>query len=283
MIITGPLAGGPAPKAVDMKVSIIGAGHLAWHLAKALERAEVAVNEIYARDIRKAAALADALYAAVPVNHLDFTLSKSEVFFLCISDDALETVAPRLLLPDGAVLAHTSGARPLSVLNGAVSPYHGKRVDCGVFYPLQTFSREVPVDFDQIPLLVESADARALATLTALAQRLSRKVLRVNGHERLVYHVSAVFSCNFTNHLWAMSKEILESENLDFGLLKPLIVETVNKMMEAAHPADGQTGPALRNDRQTLEAHRRFLQDDEDLIRVYTTLSESIADWHRPA
>lgn len=264
-----------------MKVTIIGAGNLAWHLAKGLERAGVAVDEIYARDIGKAAALADVLYAAVAVNSLDFSRSKSEVFFLCVSDDALEAVASQLLLPDGAVLAHTSGARPLSVLNGAISRYHGNRVDAGVFYPLQTFTRGVPLDFDGVPVLVESEDKNARSALTGLARRLSGKVLQVSSRERLGYHVSAVFSCNFTNHLWAMSKEILESENLDFGLLKPLIAETVNKMMQADHPADMQTGPAIRRDKRTLEAHLGFLRDDEDLMKVYSILTESISDWHR--
>lgn len=266
---------------IHMKVTIIGAGNLAGHLARALERAEVAVNEIYARDIRKAAVLADDLYAALAVNSLDFTRSKSGVFFLCVSDDALESVASQLLLPDGAVLAHTSGARPLSVLDGATSLYHGNRVDCGVFYPLQTFTRGVPLDFDRIPILVESEDKTALSLLTGLAKRLSGKVLRVNSRERLVYHVSAVFSCNFTNHLWALSKEILESEHLDFELLKPLIAETVKKMMQAGHPADVQTGPAMRQDTRTIRTHLDFLQDDDDLIRVYSTLTESISDWHR--
>jgi len=265
-----------------MKITIVGAGNLAGHLARALERVEVAVNEIYARDIRKAAALADGLYAAVPVNSLDFSRSSSEVFFLCVSDDALESVASQILLPDGAILAHTSGARPLSVLDGALSLYHGRRVDCGVFYPLQTFTQGVPLDFNRIPILVESEDKNALAALTGLARRLSGKVLRVSSKERLVYHVSAVFSCNFTNHLWALSKEILESENLDFELLKPLIAETVKKMMQAGHPADVQTGPAIRKDRRTLEAHLAFLADDEDLSKVYSTLTESISDWHRP-
>lgn len=263
-----------------MTASIIGAGNLAWHLARALERAEVAVNEIYARDIRKAAGLADTLYAATAVNSLDFARSRSDVFFLCVSDDALEPVASQILLPDGAVLVHTSGTRPLSVLNGATSLYHGNRVDCGVFYPLQTFTQGVPLDFDRIPILVESDDKKTLSTLTGLARRLSGKVLQVSSRERLGYHVSAVFSCNFANHLWAISKEILESENLDFDLLKPLIAETVKKMMQAGHPADVQTGPAIRRDMRTLDAHLDFLRDDEDLIRVYSTLTESISDWH---
>ena len=265
-----------------MTVSIIGAGNLAGHLARALEQAKVAVNEIYARDPGKATALADVLYAATAVSSLDFSRSKSELFFLCVSDDAIESLAEQVKLPDGAVLVHTSGARPLTALYGATSLYHGKRVECGVFYPLQTFTRQVPVDFEQVPILVESEDKHALALLTSLARRLSGQVVRVNSRERLIYHVSAVFSCNFTNHLWALSKEILESESLDFELLKPLIAETVNKMLRAEHPAEVQTGPAVRRDLRTQKAHLDFLRDDEDLMEVYSTLTGSISDWHRP-
>jgi predicted short-subunit dehydrogenase-like oxidoreductase (DUF2520 family) len=264
-----------------MNISIIGAGNVAWHLSKAFEQGGVAVHEIYARDIREAEALADGLYAAKAVNHLDFKRSPSTFFFLCVSDDAIASVAAQVQLPEGAVLLHTSGARPLSALHAAVSPYHGGQVDCGVFYPLQTFTAGIPLDFSKIPILVEAESEKVAQQLKALAKKLSSKILQVSSHDRLVYHVAAVFSCNFTNHLWALSQEIVASENLNFEFLKPLIQETVKKMLASAHPADMQTGPAVRRDRKTMAAHEEFLQDDEDLLKVYSTLSESISDWHR--
>lgn len=262
---------------MNMNISIIGSGNVAWHLAKAFEQRGVAVNEIYSRDIRKAESLADVLYAAKVVSNLDFTRSKSEVFFLCVSDDAIATVAEAIRLPEEAILVHTSGAKPIDELFVATSPYHGGRVNCGVFYPLQTFSKDVPVDFSKTPILVESDDSR----LMSLAKKLSNKVVKADSRERLIYHVGAVFSCNFVNHLWALSKEILESEGLSFEMLKPLIQETFKKMLQSEHPAEVQTGPAVRRDRKTMAAHQAFLEDDEDLLKVYTTLSESISDWHR--
>ncbi len=265
-----------------MNISIIGAGNVAWHLSKAFEQGGVAVHEIYARDIREAEALADGLYAASAVAHLDFKRSASRFFFLCVSDDAIATVAAQIQLPEGAILLHTSGAKPLTELHAAVSPYHGGQVDCGVFYPLQTFTAGLPLDFSKIPVLVEAENDKVAQQIKSLAKKLTSKVVQVSSQDRLVYHVAAVFSCNFTNHLWALSQEILASENLNFEYLKPLIQETVKKMLSAAHPADVQTGPAVRRDRKTMHLHEDFLRDDEDLLKVYSTLSESISDWHRP-
>lgn len=258
-----------------MNVSIVGAGNVAWHLAKAFEKADVAISEVYARDIRQSLALTETLYSTVAVNSLDFSKSPATVFFVCVSDDAISSVLAQLIVPSGSVIVHTSGAKPLLVLE------EKENVNFGVFYPMQTFTKGIELDFDTIPILIEADKDKTYSILASLAKSLSRKVVRVSSQQRLVYHVSAVFSCNFVNHMWALSKEILESEALDFELLKPLIVETAQKMLEANHPAEVQTGPAVRNDRQTLARHLDFLKDDEDLASVYSILSESISDWHR--
>lgn len=257
-----------------MNISIIGAGNVAWHLAQALEKADCNINEVYSRDIAKAEELAEILYSTKAVNSFDFSRSNSEIFFICVSDNAIASVASQLILPEEAIVVHTSGTQPLQALD-TVEAYKG------VFYPLQTFSKEVKIDFSDIPLLIEANNNQVLLKLKDIARRISKKVLQVSSKDRLVYHVGAVFSCNFANHLWAMSKEILESENLDFEILKPLIAETVNKMLHSKHPAEVQTGPAVRNDTKTIFKHKDFLQDDEDLLKVYTTLTESISDWHR--
>jgi predicted short-subunit dehydrogenase-like oxidoreductase (DUF2520 family) len=258
-----------------MNVSIVGAGNVAWHLAKAFEKADVAISEVYARDIHKALALTETLYSAVAVNSLDFSKSPSSVFFICISDDAIAAVSSQLTVPSGSVIVHTSGAKPLAVFE------EKKNMHFGVFYPLQTFTKGVNLDFETIPILIEADTDKTYSVLYPIAKSLSKNVRRVTSRERLVYHVSAVFSCNFVNHLWALSKEILESENQDFELLKSLIVETTQKMLDANHPADLQTGPAVRNDVQTINSHLEFLNDDEDLSGVYTALTESISDWHK--
>ena len=261
-----------------MKVTIIGAGNLAGHLAKSFEAESIDIKEIYARDINKALDLSESLYDCIAVNSLDFSKSPSEIFFICVSDDAIESVVSKMVLPMGAVVVHTSGAQPMAILEMLETENFG---GIGVFYPLQTFTKNVRLDFSNVPIFIEANTEHAANVLNLIAKSLSKRVKKVNSHERLVYHVAAVYSCNFTNHLWAITKEILESENLDFEMLKPLIMETTDKMLSASHPADVQTGPAVRNDMKTINAHIDFLRDDEDLLKVYTTLTESISDWHR--
>lgn len=257
-----------------MEVSIIGTGNLAWHLAKAFEKVNVKVAEIYARDIRKAEDLSSILYDAEPTDSLDFSASASQIFFICVSDNAISNVAAQIIVPQKAIVVHTSGAKPLSLLEKIPN------AETGVFYPLQTFSRNVPMDFSSTPVCLEASSENTFKTLKNLASKLSENVKSVNSQERLIYHIGAVFSCNFVNHLWAISKEILESENLDFEMLKPIILETTHKMLDSHHPAEVQTGPAVRNDSETINSHLNFLSDDEDLYKVYTTLTESISDWH---
>lgn len=264
-----------------MDISIIGAGNLAWHLAMALEKAGFAVKEIYSRDIRDAVELSDSLYAAVAVNSLDFSRSSSSLFILCVSDDAIINLASQLTLPNNSILVHTSGAKPISALQSPHFKYNNLEINFGVLYPLYTFSKGKRIEFSEVPICVEATNSSTQKVLLSVAHKLSRTVEEVSSADRLVYHVGAVFSANFANHLWALSKEILESESLDFEMLKPLIIETTQKMLDAGHPADVQTGPAVRNDVGTINKHLEVLQDDEDLVSVYTTLTESISDWHR--
>jgi predicted short-subunit dehydrogenase-like oxidoreductase (DUF2520 family) len=130
-------------------ISFIGSGNLAWHLAPALDNAGYPVKEVWSRNTKHAKALMGRLYQAEVRESLDFTSSNSSVFIVAVSDDAIESIAQEIVLPDHAILAHTSGAQPLNVLNFAATD------NLGVFYPLQTFSKAKKVDFTEVPMFVE--------------------------------------------------------------------------------------------------------------------------------
>jgi predicted short-subunit dehydrogenase-like oxidoreductase (DUF2520 family) len=264
-----------------MKVALIGTGNMAWHLAQVFEKRGIEIVEIYGRDAVKAINMASFLYEARINADLDFSESEAKVFFLCVSDSAIAEVCSKLLLPEDAVVVHTSGSTPLKTLIDTLGIYHDLKTNAGVFYPIMTFTKGKELNFAKIPICIEAENLYAQDMLTRIATAISDDVNFVNSHERLVLHVAAVFSCNFTNHLWALSKEIVESEDLDFDLLKPLIQETFQKAMAATHPADVQTGPAIRQDGVTVAAHRGYVADDEDLSQVYQTLTRSIQDWHQ--
>jgi len=250
-------------------VSLIGSGNVAWHLSQALEKAGHQVREIYSRTPGHAERVAEKLYDAQVVTSLDFSESGSDVFLLCVSDDAIGRVADELILPDeDAVICHTSGTQPLDLLAG--------REHAGVFYPLQTFTSNRRLDLSTVPFCIEASDEHTDQVLVGIAQSISRTVYLVDAQERKMLHVGAVFACNFTNHLLALSRHLLAQEGLEFGLLKPLIRETFEKALEAADPASVQTGPAVREDYQVIHAHLDYLQRTPHWQALYKSISDSI-------
>lgn len=262
-----------------MNISIIGTGNIAWHFIQAFEENDINVAEVFARKKRKAADMQGYAYDVAVQTNLDFSKSRSKVFFLAVSDDAIIQVASEIRLPEGAILVHTSGAKTMGDLSVALE--RNPELKVGVFYPLMTFTRGIPVDFREVPICIEGEDEYTLSVLRNIAQKISLNVSEISSYQRSLLHVAAVFGCNFVNHLWALSKEIVEEDNIDFELLKPLISETFRKAMRAEHPAEVQTGPAVRDDESTLSKHKKIIKDDPDLLRVYKTLTQSIQDWHQ--
>jgi predicted short-subunit dehydrogenase-like oxidoreductase (DUF2520 family) len=250
------------------KVSIIGSGNVAWHLSQALEDAGHSIQEVYSRNIKNAQKLASKLYDAFPTNDLDFSESESQIFFIAVTDDALEKVLSEISIPDHSIIAHTSGTKPLEVLDLLF-------LNKGVFYPLQTFSKSRKVAFEDIPICIEASSDATQKILSNVATSISRYIYYFNSEKRKTLHVAAVFACNFTNHLLALSKEILTKEDIDYSILNPLISETINKALEA-DPKQMQTGPAIRKDVKVLQEHLKFLREEPEKKQIYKILSESI-------
>ncbi len=253
------------------RIAIIGTGNVAWHLARTLENAGHLIVHIYSRDAAKAKNFGLDFFNASTGNSTDLRSVDASIFIMAISDDAIQQVAQSLQLPESAVLCHTSGTRPLLDL-GYASTEH-----IGVFYPLQTFSKGKRVDFSEIPICVEGDTQFAHEALTELAHSISDNVQEVNSAQRKVLHLAAVFACNFTNHMFTISKEILENGNLNFDILKPLIAETLNKSFELG-PENAQTGPAVRGDLETLDRQHELLTNQPELAEIYRQISQHIID-----
>jgi len=255
------------------KVAFIGAGNVAWHLAPALEKEQIIlVTEVYSRTKKNARKLTRLLYEAKAVTSLDFSKSEAEIFILAIPDDAFSEVILNLQLPENALIAHTSGTKPMAVLE--------RFERYGVFYPLQTFSQAKKVDFQKIPFCLEASDSEDLDILVELADTLTQNIFHITSKEREKLHISAVFACNFTNHLMAIASDILQQHDLDFELIKPLIQETMSKVL-THEPHQVQTGPAIRKDQQTIERHLELLENHPEFQQIYRIMTESIQDFQR--
>lgn len=254
-------------------VSFIGSGNVAWHLAPALDNAGYSVREVYSRSTKSAKALVGRLYQAEVKDSLDFSDSSSSVFFICVSDDAIEEVVQEIVLPEDAMLVHTSGSQPLNTLAYAATS------KIGVLYPLQTFSKQKKIEFSDVPVFVESLDADTEKKLLKMAKSISKKTQVIDSNKRMALHIAAVFASNFTNHMLTISKNIMDVSGLPYDWLKPLIAETITKSL-AIGPEAAQTGPAKRGDVEILDKHLALLQNDEQIAELYKLISQHIIDTH---
>ncbi|MBE7176050.1 MAG: DUF2520 domain-containing protein [Mucilaginibacter polytrichastri] len=249
-----------------MRISLIGSGNVATHLAAAFRNAGHVLVQVYSRDPQHAAMLAYHVGAG-PVSDLAMLRDDIDLLLIAVSDDAIPDIVNALNGQRNALVAHTSGSTPLFVLE--------KFAKAGVFYPLQTFSKTVSVDMRQVPVCIEGASREAFFTLQNLASDISNQVEEIDSERRFILHIAAVFTSNFVNYLYAAGRQLLEKHALDFSLLRPLIMQSAVKVMDA-DPAAVQTGPAVRNDRRIMDRHLERLQSEPDLARLYAYISEAI-------
>ena len=249
------------------RVVLVGSGNLAEAVAQALSQSGVELVQLFARNPergQRVAALAGCEWCGDLAQ-----LAEADCYLLAVSDRAVGEVASSLRIPSGAVVAHTAGSVALEALPA-------KFANRAVFYPMQTFTVGRRVDFSTVPIFLECEREALRAPLEALARKLSRKVVWASSEERRRIHLAAVFVCNFANHLFALGEQLSEQAGVDFEVLKPLIAETVAKALEAPSPRSVQTGPALRDDQQTMERHLALLADEPRLQTLYKLISQSI-------
>lgn len=249
-----------------LKVTVIGSGNVAQHLIKAFGNADgVELVQAYARNPEKLGSLLPPEKVTGTVS----ALAAADIYIIAVTDDAIAAVTSSLPFK-GRLVVHTSGSVPMEHTDAK-----NRR---GVFYPLQTFSSTREADFSKIPLCLEAEHAEDYALLQQLAKTISGSVYRIDSTQRQALHVAAVFANNFTNHLYSVANEVCEANNMPFDILKPLIKETAAKVQELT-PLQAQTGPAVRNDRETISRHLDFIADNNQKA-LYELLTHSIQKTH---
>ena len=194
---------------------------------------------------------------------------RADIYIIAVKDSALQDVACQATKGrDDQLFVHTAGSMPLTIFEGCCQHY-------GVLYPMQTFSKEQPVNFQEIPLFVETSDAETLTKIRTFAESLSAHVYELSTADRRYLHLAAVFACNFVNHCYALAADVLAQKGLPFDVLLPLIDETARKVHQL-HPTDAQTGPAVRGDQNVMRAQAALL--DSRAKTIYEQLSQSIQE-----
>lgn len=251
-------------------ISFAGAGRVAVALCKEMYSAGFNIDLVVSESENSARSLADSCKASFSTRLV--YPDSTEIIIVAVPDHRLKNVLEKIICQPGTLVAHTAGSMGIDVF-----PEHIKNK--GIFYPLQTFSKERKVAFKDLPFLLESSDVQSSAILKNLAGSIGGKVHFVNSENRRMLHLAAVFVCNFTNHMLTEGQEVAMKAGFSLEVLAPLIKETISKAMEIG-PDHAQTGPAVRNDKNTIEKHLELLSFSSELQRVYGEITQSIITYY---
>ncbi|AZA72491.1 Rossmann-like and DUF2520 domain-containing protein [Chryseobacterium indoltheticum] len=243
-----------------MQTVIIGSGNVAYHLAKAFIQNGISLAQIFGRNEKELQKISSELN----ISYSTENLQDADLYIICVSDNSVDDVS-KIIAKKDCLVAHTSGSLPKEILIGQYRK--------SSFYPLQTFSKTKNLDYKKIPFFIETENEEDQRILTDLASKISDNVMESTHEKRKYIHLTAVFACNFVNHLFARAKEISDAQEIPFDYFLPLINETVQKISEI-EPKSAQTGPAVRNDKRILELHERLLKDES--LEIYKTMNHSI-------
>lgn len=231
-------------------VAVVGTGNVASHLVKALQ-GKVTIIQVNPHTFESMPDYAD-------------------IVIISVKDSVIQHVAHNLPGQHG-IIAHTSGSVPMSALAGCEASGYG------VFYPLQTFTKGVDLDYSEIPFFIEGDSETTVSALTDLARLISDNVREADSEGRKMLHLASVFACNFSNCLVGIADKLLRECGMDYTVLLPLLKQTVKKL-DSLTPAEAQTGPAARLDMGVVNRHIDMLNDmgERRLAEIYGDMSDEI-------
>lgn len=255
-----------------LHITLIGTGHLAYHLTEAFSGHEIKIHQIFNHRATKEAKTLAKKHQVKLVTDILKLSPQSDIFIICVTDESISSIAQQLktIQPKGLVI-HTSGSTDMNVL-------HQVSTHIGVFYPLQTFSKkDTSIDWKTITVLIESNHSKTTKTLKQLAQLIGSKAEVCDSRTRLKIHLAAVMVSNFTNALYVAANEYLSKAGFSktFHLLKPLIHQTVQKL-DSLSPLEAQTGPAKRNDQKIIQKHLKLLGANKHTKEIYQLMTKTI-------
>ncbi len=252
----------------NQRIVLVGAGNVATHIGLSLKAKGVDIAQVYSRTADSASALAARL-GCPSTDNLSDLCADADMYIISVKDNALvDVIAGMEHCSADALYVHTAGSVPMLVFEHR-RPYYG------VFYPMQTFSKEKKVDFSQVPCFIEASDDVSLARLKRLAATLSSHVMELSTEKRKYLHLAAVFACNFANHCYAVADALLREQGIPFDVMLPLVDEAAGKVHHLS-PVAAQTGPAVRGDTKVMDAQMQLLSDRPEWQELYAMLSGDI-------
>jgi predicted short-subunit dehydrogenase-like oxidoreductase (DUF2520 family) len=193
----------------------------------------------------------------------ELTEDEADLVLLCVPDRAIPEVAATV--PEGPWIGHTSGATPLSALDP-----HKRRFG---LHPLQSFTRaRGPDQLDGAYAAVtgESDEAREVGSW--LARRLGLEPFALDDSDRALYHAGAVVAASYLVTLHQAAADLVQAAGAPPEALLPLMRRVIENDFEL-------TGPAVRGDWETVEAHLEAIRERlPELEPLYRALADATAE-----
>ena len=255
----------------QFNISFAGAGRVGGAICREFFHAGFTIDLITSETERNGRLLADSCNALWSSDLL--FPGSTQIIIVAVPDHKLKSVLDDIRCGTDTLILHTAGSFGIDVF-----PEKIKRK--GIFYPLQTFSVGRKVSFEDLPILLESSDDQSSVIMKKLAESIGAKVYFVDTEYRRMLHLAAVFVCNFINHMLTEGKDVAARAGFSLEVLIPLINETISKALTIG-PENSQTGPAVRNDQNTIEKHLELLSFSPELHRIYYEMTESIIKYYK--
>lgn len=251
-----------------MKIAFIGAGNLATNLAKIMHCKGFDISQVYSRTMEAAKKLA-AIVDAAPIDSLSNVIDDVDLYIISVKDSALLDVINNLCNANRkGIFVHTAGSIPMNVFENHAERY-------GVLYPMQSFSKQKEVCFKDLPFFLEAKNDMILSVLKEIVGAIDGKTYVIDSNARKSLHLAAVFACNFVNHCYELSHELLQKHGIPFEVMLPLIDETARKV-HSISPILSQTGPAVRYDENVISMQHEYLSYNPRIQEIYDVMSKSI-------
>jgi predicted short-subunit dehydrogenase-like oxidoreductase (DUF2520 family) len=250
-----------------MRIVLIGAGNVANQLGSLIEKGGHEIIQLYNRSKPAGVKLSKKLNCPF-TSSIPSINGTADLYIVSIKDDVIGEFCAKLLFRP-RLIVHTSGSCGIDVFP--------KSFNCGVLYPVQTFSKNLSRTPEKIPFCIEAGNETALKTIKLLVKSINQPCYEIDSVKREKIHLAAVMVNNFTNHLFTLSEHYLEQENLPFGILMPLIKETTEKLQHS-RPDKIQTGPAMRGDTAIIKKHLQLLDKHAELKKLYELFTKSIVN-----
>jgi predicted short-subunit dehydrogenase-like oxidoreductase (DUF2520 family) len=256
-------------------IGIVGAGAVGTALGVALGRAGWRVGAVASRDPERRARFRALVPGARAFPEAAAILDECHLVLLAVPDDALAEVARSLRLYSGQAIVHTSGLHDAGVL----APALAAGTAAGSFHPLVAFA-----DLDRALAALPGAtvaiegDAALLDLLAEMATSLGAVPVRLAPDSKAAYHAAAVLAAGGLTALLDVVAAVAAPTGLDeagaLAVYGPLAAQALANARELG-TVPALTGPAVRGDAGTVEAHREAVAvAGGEALDVYRALGQ---------